>query len=76
MMIVKHISGVLLQTLSTTCKIAIWKYLEIKILDFTEIVDWKYEPKFEPINTEYGELNIHYIDEGSKNAKYSFTSSR
>ena len=31
MMRVKHISGVLLQTLSTTCKIAIWKYLEIKI---------------------------------------------
>jgi len=45
------------------------KILRNKDTDFGEIVDWKYEPKFEPINTEYGELNIHYIDEGSKNAK-------
>ena len=43
--------------------------LRNKDCDFAEIVDWKYEPKFEPINTEYGELNIHYIDEGSENAK-------
>lgn len=43
--------------------------LRNKDSDFAEIVDWKYEPKFEQINTEYGELNIHYIDEGSENAK-------
>ena len=43
--------------------------LRNKDSDFAAIVDWKYEPKFEPINTEYGELNIHYIDEGSENAK-------
>ena len=36
---------------------------------FTEIADWKYKPKSQTINTEYGELNIHYIDEGSENAK-------
>ena len=33
---------------------------------FNNLQNWNFEPKYEQISSEYGELRIHYIDEGSK----------
>ena len=35
--------------------------------DFENLNQWKYNPKYTSVETEYGEINIHYIDEGSEN---------
>ncbi len=35
--------------------------------DFESLNQWKYKPKYTSVETEYGEINIHYIDEGSEN---------
>ena len=35
--------------------------------DFENLKQWKYKPKYTSVETEYGEINIHYIDEGSEN---------
>jgi len=35
--------------------------------DFVNLNQWKYKPKYTSVETEYGEINIHYIDEGSEN---------
>ena len=35
--------------------------------DFENLKHWDYKPNFVPVNTEYGDINIHYVDEGSKN---------
>lgn len=35
---------------------------------FENLQDWAFEPKYKEIRTEYGELRIHYIDEGPKNS--------
>jgi len=35
--------------------------------DFENLYQWKYKPKYTSVETEYGEINIHYIDEGSEN---------
>jgi len=35
--------------------------------DFENLNQWKYKPKYTSVETEYGEINIHYIDEGSEN---------
>lgn len=35
--------------------------------DFENLNQWKYKPKYISVETEYGEMNIHYVDEGSEN---------
>ena len=35
--------------------------------DFENLKNWNYKPNFMPVNTEYGDINIHYVDEGSEN---------
>ena len=35
--------------------------------DFENLKHLDYKPNFVPVNTEYGDINIHYVDEGSKN---------
>ena len=35
--------------------------------DFENLNQWKYKPIYTSVETEYGEINIHYIDEGSEN---------
>ena len=35
--------------------------------DFENLKQWKYKPKYISVETEYGEMNIHYVDEGSEN---------
>jgi haloalkane dehalogenase len=35
--------------------------------DFENLNQWKYKPKYTSVETEYGEMNIHYVDEGSEN---------
>ena len=35
---------------------------------FENIKDWSYEPKYTEVNSEYGNIRIHYIDEGSENS--------
>ena len=35
---------------------------------FENLQDWAFEPKYKEISTEYGELRIHYIDEGPINS--------
>tara|TARA_X000001036_G_scaffold234323_1_gene218778 strand:+ start:555 stop:1451 length:897 start_codon:yes stop_codon:yes gene_type:complete len=35
--------------------------------DFANLNQWKYKPKYTSVETEFGEINIHYIDEGSEN---------
>ena len=35
--------------------------------DFENLNEWKYKPQYTSVETEYGEINIHYIDEGSEN---------
>ena len=35
--------------------------------DFENLNQWKYKPQYTSVETEYGEINIHYIDEGSEN---------
>ena len=37
--------------------------------DFEDIKEWDYEEHFYTLNTEYGDLRIHYVDEGSENDK-------
>ena len=37
--------------------------------DFEDIKEWEYEENFYTLNTEYGNLRIHYVDEGSNNNK-------
>ena len=37
--------------------------------DFEDIKEWEYEENFYTLNTEYGDLRIHYVDEGSNNDK-------
>ena len=37
--------------------------------DFEGIKEWDYEENFYTLNTEYGNLRIHYVDEGSNNDK-------
>ena len=37
--------------------------------DFEGIKEWDYEENFYTLNTEYGDLRIHYVDEGSSNDK-------
>ena len=37
--------------------------------DFEDIKEWEYEENFYTLNTEYGNLRIHYVDEGSNNDK-------
>ena len=37
--------------------------------DFEGIKEWDYKEHFYTLNTEYGDLRIHYIDEGSENDK-------
>ena len=37
--------------------------------DFENIKEWDYKEYFYTLNTEYGDLRIHYIDEGSENDK-------
>ena len=32
--------------------------------DFSNLKNWDYEENFYNLETEYGELRIHYIDEG------------
>ena len=35
---------------------------------FENLKDWPYEAKYKEIDTEYGNIRIHYIDEGSENS--------
>ena len=35
---------------------------------FENIKDWPYEAKYKEINSEFGNIRIHYIDEGSQNS--------
>ena len=35
--------------------------------DLENLNQWKYKPKYISVETEYGEINIHYVDEGSEN---------
>ena len=35
--------------------------------DFENLNHWEYKPKYISVETEYGEMNIHYVDEGSEN---------
>ena len=37
--------------------------------DFEGIKEWNFEENFYTLNTEYGDLRIHYVDEGSNNDK-------
>ena len=37
--------------------------------DFEGIKEWDYKEHFYTLNTEYGDLRIHYVDEGSENDK-------
>jgi len=37
--------------------------------DFEGIKEWDYKEHFYTLNTEYGNLRIHYVDEGSENDK-------
>ena len=37
--------------------------------DFEGIKEWDYKEHFYTLNTEYGDLRLHYIDEGSENDK-------
>ena len=37
--------------------------------DFEDIKEWDYKEHFYTLNTEYGDLRIHYVDEGSENDK-------
>ena len=34
---------------------------------FENLKDWPYEAKYYVINSEYGDIRVHYIDEGSEN---------
>jgi len=34
---------------------------------FENLKDWPYEEKYYVINSEYGDIRVHYIDEGSEN---------
>ena len=34
---------------------------------FENLNDWPYEAKYHIVNSEYGDIRVHYIDEGSKN---------
>ena len=40
--------------------------------DFSNLKNWDYEENFYNLETEYGELRIHYIDEGKENDKTVF----
>jgi haloalkane dehalogenase len=35
--------------------------------DFENLNQWEYKPKYISVETEYGEMNIHDVDEGSEN---------
>ena len=35
---------------------------------FENLKDWPYEAKYKEIDSEYGNIRIHYIDEGSENS--------
>jgi len=35
---------------------------------FENLLGWTFEPKYKEISSEYGDLRIHYIDEGQKNS--------
>ena len=35
--------------------------------DFENLNAWKYKPQYTSVETEYGEINIHYVDEGTEN---------
>ena len=37
--------------------------------DFEGIKEWDYKENFYILDTEYGDLRIHYVDEGSENDK-------
>ena len=37
--------------------------------DFEGIKEWNFKENFYTLNTEYGDLRIHYVDEGSNNDK-------
>ena len=37
--------------------------------DFEGIKEWDYKEHFYTLNTEYGDLRIHYVDEGTENDK-------
>ena len=37
--------------------------------DFEDIKEWDYEENFYILKTEYGDLRIHYVDEGSNTDK-------
>ena len=37
--------------------------------DFENIKEWDYKEHFYTLNTEYGDLRIHYVDEGTENDK-------
>ena len=34
---------------------------------FENLKDWPYEAKYHIVNSEYGDIRVHYIDEGSEN---------
>ena len=34
---------------------------------FENIKDWPYKAKYQEIDSEYGNIRIHYIDEGAEN---------
>ena len=34
---------------------------------FENLKDWPYEAKYQIVNSEYGDIRVHYIDEGSEN---------
>ena len=36
---------------------------------FENLEDWDFEPKYKEINSDYGDLRIHYIDVGAENSE-------
>ena len=34
---------------------------------FENLKDWPYKPKYHIVNSEYGDIRVHYIDEGFEN---------
>ena len=36
---------------------------------FENLEDWDFEPRYEEVNSDYGNIRIHYIDEGSDNSE-------
>ena len=36
---------------------------------FENLEDWDFEPRYKEVNSDYGNIRIHYIDEGSDNSE-------